>query len=103
MKTEGTYEIRAALSIRDQPTSRMRVEYLCESCGFRRLMMRGQTPHRSVAIELAPDGFLLSVEYLHPDGVGPRPTRDAEVFPQTARCPDCLTTTVKVGAVATFG
>jgi hypothetical protein len=101
MKTEGTYEIRAA-GPDGRPVSRMRIEYLCESCGYRRVMSLGQAPHRSVAIELATDGFLLSVEYLHPDGVGPRPARDAEVLPQIARCPDCLTTTVKVGTIASF-
>lgn len=101
MKTEGTYEIRAA-GPDGRPVSRMRIEYLCEDCGYRRVMMLGQAPHRSVSIELNADGFLLSVEYGHPDGIGPRPARDAGLFPQVARCPDCLTTTVKVGCIATF-
>jgi hypothetical protein len=82
--------------------SRMRIEYLCESCGYRRVMSLGQAPHRSVAIELGSDGFLLSVEYLHPDGLGARPARNKELFPQAARCPNCLTATVKVGTIASF-
>jgi hypothetical protein len=61
MKTEGTYEIRAA-GPDGRPVSRMRIEYLCESCGYRRVMSLGQAPHRSVSIELGSDGFLLSVE-----------------------------------------
>ena len=99
MKTEGTYDIRA-VGPDGRPTWRMRIEYLCESCGYRRVMNLGHAPHRSVSIELSSDGFLLSVEYLHPDGVGARPARNAELFPQVARCPDCLTATVKVGFIA---
>jgi hypothetical protein len=72
MKTEGTYEIRAA-GDDGRPVSRMRIEYICERCGYRRLMILGQAPHRSVSIELSSDGFLLSVQYLHPDGAGARP------------------------------
>lgn len=51
----------------------MRVEFVCEHCNYRRLMMQGKTPNRSVTIELNPEGYLLSCEYLHPDGVGARP------------------------------
>lgn len=65
-------------------------------------MMRGGTPHRTVTIELSPQGHLLSCEYLHPDGVGPRPDIPAEPFPGRARCPDCHRDSLFLETVATM-
>jgi len=96
MKTDGTYEIRAALSERDSPTTRALRYFECESCGYERRMMIGETPHRTVTIELSVEGYLLSKEYLHPEGLGERPADKALRTPDRARCPVCLLDSVRI-------
>lgn len=102
LKTEGTYEIHATSPSRDRPISRMFLFYVCSHCGYKRSLMKGGTPHRTVTVELSPEGYLLSCEYLHPDGVGTRPEAPAEPFPARARCPDCLHDSLLPETIATM-
>lgn len=102
MKTEGIYEIRSVFSPRDLPISRMRVEFVCEHCNYRRLMMQGKTPNRSVTIELNPEGYLLNCEYLHPDGEGARPAINGAPFPERGRCPKCHIDSVLPFSISTI-
>lgn len=100
MKSQGTYEIRRPTD--GSPVSRMSVEYVCEDCGDRRLLMRGGTPHRTVSIELSPEGYLLSMEYLHPNNLGVQPDSSLPIFPPRARCSECHHDAMFPGAITTY-
>ncbi len=89
IKTEGTFQIPVESFSHDSPISRMRIDYECYDCGYRRHLMRGGTLSRSVTIELSSEGYLLSVEYLHPGGKGDHPPSGLMPFPITAGCPAC--------------
>lgn len=102
VKAEGTFEIRRDISPLDQPCSRMRLVYLCASCGDRRILMRGGTPKQTITIELSDEGCLLSVEVMHPDRAIGDNILDATPIPTQARCSACHQGEMTLDTVMSF-
>lgn len=86
---DGTFHITAALSDADLPITRMTVCYKCNNCVYHHSFIRGGTPRRTVTIELNAEGFLSSVEYLHPNNPNDRRLLAENPVPDSASCPSC--------------